>query len=63
MSKKLGTAEEWGLNAPGGAGCSLTVYGLDKSTWWVTSLNAPDGAGCSLTPKDEIGDGNAPIQS
>ena len=41
------------LNAPDGAGCSLT----DKS--WVVlgryngepCLNAPDGAGCSLTPR------------
>ena len=37
------------LNAPDGAGCSLTVLtGLTRMAG-STSLNAPDGAGCSLT--------------
>ena len=37
------------LNAPGGAGCSLTRATCLISTLSLTSLNAPDGAGCSLS--------------
>ena len=38
-----------GLNAPDGAGCSLTEVAEHLSEQGYTCLNAPDGAGCSLT--------------
>ena len=40
------------LNAPDGAGCSLTAP-VKQLLWELgfTRLNAPDGAGCSLTPR------------
>ena len=37
------------LNAPDGAGCSLTGRSGRGKTTAVQRLNAPDGAGCSLT--------------
>ena len=36
------------LNAPSGAGCSLTLT-ADDLAWLAGGLNAPSGAGCSLT--------------
>ena len=38
-----------GLNAPDGAGCSLTSGGVQEHAHIRSGLNAPDGAGCSLT--------------
>ena len=39
----------YSLNAPSGAGCSLTPRALRLADLKVGSLNAPSGAGCSLT--------------
>ena len=39
------------LNAPDGAGCSLTRRWARLQTTRLLCLNAPDGAGCSLTPR------------
>ena len=38
-----------GLNAPDGAGCSLTIRLVREFRSDPRRLNAPDGAGCSLT--------------
>ena len=37
------------LNAPDGAGCSLTGFTRFHEVTSLSRLNAPDGAGCSLT--------------
>ena len=47
---------DWGLdpiclNAPDGAGCSLTFKDALERAHSQFRLNAPDGAGCSLTLK------------
>ena len=41
------------LNAPDGAGCSLTRRSDQREAHW-NGLNAPDGAGCSLTQQAVI---------
>ena len=45
-----------GLNAPDGAGCSLTRRGLHRHVGNLAGLNAPDGAGCSLTSQWKQGE-------
>ena len=44
-----GCAGPGGLNAPSGAGCSLTTRSTRSRSLRPSCLNAPSGAGCSLT--------------
>ena len=55
------SASAWGarwrsstrLNAPDGAGCSLTIIANAVIKAKLNGLNAPDGAGCSLTRRSD----------